>query len=45
MQLHLPLGIYGHGGLELKEAVTWVSGEVGDEVVTDNNWSNLARTS
>src|SRR5215213_2692696 len=36
MQLHLPFGIDGDLGLELTEAVAWVSGQVGDEVAAKN---------
>jgi hypothetical protein len=36
MQFQLPLGIDDHLGLELKETVTCVSGEVGDEVAANN---------
>ena len=36
MQFQLPLDIDGHLGLELKEAVSWVSGDVGDEVVAND---------
>jgi hypothetical protein len=40
MQFQLPFGIDGQLGLELMEAVTCVSGEVGEEVV-----ANKIRTS
>jgi len=36
MQFQLPFGIDGQLGLELMEAVTCVSGEVGEEVVANN---------